>query len=64
MNITHIVYHKNSFRVTQESLKVLRDTIVKKAHHKIAVVKVPKHTKLFITSYLPSTNSIFFGGNT
>jgi hypothetical protein len=44
MNITHIVFDKNSFGITLRSLKILRDTLAESAHHRIAVVEVPMNS--------------------
>jgi hypothetical protein len=41
MNVTHIVFDVNTYWNKARSLKVLRDTIAKNAHRRIAVVEVP-----------------------
>lgn len=41
MQVRDILFDSNSFGVTQRSLKILRDTIAERFHHRIAVVEVP-----------------------
>ena len=41
MKIRRIVFDEATFGVTQPSLKMLRDTLVRKAHHRIALIEVP-----------------------
>lgn len=41
MEIRRVIFDENTFGITQRSLKVLRDTIAERVHHRIAVFELP-----------------------